>query len=304
MQHRLAGKRRATRVGATSVRVSHFYNGHHVDCTLDSRSLGDVRCDCGKRPDTPAISQAGRRHDTSCRRSVTPATSGPSTATSSSGTDGTATSSRAAGTSSGLERGPASRPCVTCPALSSCAIPDVVRGRPRTAILRLRQHGIVRRSRCLLPRATQRSRQSRVRGTADAYVRGGPVSRGNDGVSTERDDQGLEVRGLGGISESPAWWAALAVSDDHHDRAASARNCKLVPSREVGVCHPRVHATLSNSLAVHRSGCARSAADGGVTRVSRGQAHHEPRSAGSPKTGDSVCTLRILPHIPRKETLT
>ena len=90
------------------------------------------------------------------------------------------------------------------PDLSRGAVHRVVRRRPRAALLHLWFDGGLCRPRHLLPDASERQRQPRVPGAADAHVRGRQVQQRDDGVSPWRDDQGLHVGRLAGLREPEA----------------------------------------------------------------------------------------------------
>ena len=59
--------------------------------------------------------------------------------------------------------------------------------------------------------------RARLRGAGDARVRRGQVRREDDGVSAGRDDQGLSVRPVEGLSQPEARRATRPVPDDHPD---------------------------------------------------------------------------------------
>ena len=65
--------------------------------------------------------------------------------------------------------------------------------------------------------------RAHLRRAGDARVRRRQVPRRDDGVSAGRDDQGLSVAGVAGLSESEARRAAGAVPDDHSDRAGQRK---------------------------------------------------------------------------------
>ena len=74
----------------------------------------------------------------------------------------------------------------------------------------------------VLPHRAEEQGRRAVRVAADAPVRDRPLPRRDDGVSAERDDQGLHVGRIGRLSESEARRAARALPDHHSDRARAA----------------------------------------------------------------------------------
>ena len=87
-------------------------------------------------------------------------------------------------------------------ALSRGAVPRIVRRGPRPAVLPLWHDRVVRGDLVTFYRTTlKQQRRAGLRRARDPRVRGRPVPRRDDGVSAERDDQGLPVGDVGGLPE-------------------------------------------------------------------------------------------------------
>lgn len=107
------------------------------------------------------------------------------------------------------------------------AVPRVVRRRTRSALLHLRRNCAVCRRRDVLPDAARRKRIARLQRSADAHVRGGPISRRVDGVPAGGNGEGLDMGRVAGLREPEAERSAAAISHRRHDRPATARIGKI-----------------------------------------------------------------------------
>ena len=102
--------------------------------------------------------------------------------------------------------------------LSRRGVRRLVRRRTRPALLPVRHQRQLPRHRQLLQERAEAERGADLRGAPDSRVRHRPVPRRDDGVSAERDGEGLHLGRLGGLSQSQARRHAGAFQDDHPDR--------------------------------------------------------------------------------------
>ena len=126
--------------------------------------------------------------------------------------------------------------------LSRRAVPGVVRRRPRPALLPVRH----RRRRSWMwstfyRTALKQTRRTGVRCAGDAPVRHRTVPRGDDGVSAERDGQGVPVAGVAGLPEPAGRTRSRRAS------RRSSRSCRPMRLSSVKLSFAEIRDLISSS---------------------------------------------------------
>lgn len=100
-------------------------------------------------------------------------------------------------------------------------IHHVIRCRPRTAVLSLRNEFRFRRNGRLLPGHPRRARRSRLRRASNSHLRSRTVSGTGNGLPSECHDQGLHMGWVGRVSE-PNGYFPSTIQNDYPDSSSSA----------------------------------------------------------------------------------